>query len=205
MRSQARNQANPPSDHARGCAGVPQLKMSKSTTEKIVIIEPEEDELKNALDGRDVSPGLAEFLKNLLKSKKWARKINIPSDYNDVAAVLVFSTTLKEGGLEIFSELHVFFSGKIMVEKWQVVGESERTSLLPKEVFRAIDINKVRVEERQVNIEFSVPMIGGNSTTVTKTFDFAIEDPEVRIVPHPLLEHPSMAVDDQPASSQATS
>ncbi len=95
--------------------------------------------------------------------------------------------------------------GKVMVEKWQVVGESERTSLLPKEVFRAIDINKVGVEGVEVTIEFSVPMIGGNSTSVTKTFDFSIEDREVRIVPHPLLEHPSMAVDDQPASSTAIS
>jgi hypothetical protein len=178
--------------------------MSKSTT-KIVIFEPDEEQLRSALTGRDISPGLAEFLKNLLNRKKWARKINIPSGHNDVAAVLVFSTTLKEGGLEIFSELHVFFSGKIMVEKWQIVGESERTSLLPKEVFRAIDINKIRVEGQEVTIEFSVPMIGGNSTTVTKTFNFAIEDPEVQIVPHPLLEHPSMAVDDRQVSSTATS
>jgi len=162
--------------------------MSKSSTKKIVIFEPDEEGLKKALVGRDLSPELAAFLKNLLKRKKWARKINIPSGRNDVAAVLVFTTTLKEAGLEIFSELHVFCAGKIMVEKWQVLGESERTSLLGKEVFRAIDISKIRVEGAEVNIEFSGPTIDGQSSTLTKTFDFAVEDPEVRIVPHPFLE-----------------
>jgi len=52
---------------------------------------------------RELSPGLIEFLKNLLKRKKWARKINIPSGHSDAAAVLVFATDLKEGGWEIFS------------------------------------------------------------------------------------------------------
>jgi len=172
--------------------------MSKSSTERIVIHEPDEHRLKKALDGRSVSPGLAEFLKNLLKRKKWAQKINIPSGHDDVAAVLVFSTSLKEGGLEIISELHVFFSGKIRVEKWQVVGELERTSLLPKEVFRAIDISKVGVDGARVSVEFSVPMNGGDSSTLTKTFDFSIEDAEVRMVSHPLLDLPLVGAADEP-------
>jgi len=169
--------------------------MSKSNTQKIVLFEPNEEQLKNALIGRDLSPGVVEFLNRLLTSKKWARKINIPANIEDVAAVLVFTTTLKEAGLEILSELHVYFAGRIMVEKWQVVGESERTSLLPKEVFRAIEISKVRVEGNEVKIECSVPMLGGQSSTITKTFDFSIEDPEVRIVPHPLLELPTVSVE----------
>ena len=172
--------------------------MSKSTTSRISIFEPDEAQLKSLLADRELSPGLIEFLKNLLKRKKWARKINIPSGHDDVAAVLVFTTSLKEGGLEIFSELHVFFAGKIMVEKWQVVGESERTSLLPKEVFRAIDINTVRIEGTKVNVEFSVPMFGGQSSSLTKTFDFSMEDAEIRVVPHPLLELPLIGVDEQP-------
>lgn len=162
--------------------------MSKSTTHRIVIFEPDEDEVKKALVGRELSPGLAEFLKNLLKRKKWARRINLPSGHNDVAAVLVFTTTLKEGGLEILSELHVFFAGRIAVEKWEVVGESERISLLPKEAFRAIDISKVDVEGARVSVEFTIPMAGGQSSTHVKIFDFSADEPEVRNVPHPLLE-----------------
>lgn len=172
--------------------------MSKSTTSRISIFEPDAAQLKNALVDRELSPGLSAFLQNLLKRKKWARKINIPSGHSDVAAVLVFTTALKEGGLEIFSELHVFFSGKIMVEKWQVVGETERTSLLPKEVFRAIDISKVRIEGASVSVEFNVPMLGGQSSTLTKIFDFSVEAPEVRVVPHPLLELQLVNVDDRP-------
>jgi len=162
--------------------------MSKSTTSRIVIFEPDQDRLDKALLDRELTPELSDFLKNLLKRKKWARKINIPSGRDDVAAVIVFTTTLKEGGLEILSELHVFFAGKIMIEKWQVLGESERTSLLAKEVFRAINIDKVRVEGSCVNVEFSVPLPGRNSKPRVKTFDFAAGGPEVREVPHPLHE-----------------
>jgi hypothetical protein len=166
--------------------------MSKSTTKRIVIFEPNEEQLNDALAGRDLSPALSDFLNKLLETKKWTRKINIPSGYDDVAAVLVFTTALKEEGLEILSELHVFFADRIMIEKWQVVGRAERISLLPKEVFHAININKVRVQGDQVNVEFSVPMIGGDSGTLIKTFDFSVEGPEVRIVPHPLEELGSM-------------
>jgi hypothetical protein len=162
--------------------------MQKSTTKRIVLFEPDEQQLKQALAGRDLSPGLVDFLNNLLKTKKWTRKINIPSRHDDVAAVLVFTTALKEAGLEIFSELHVFFAGKIMVEKWQVVGGAVRTSLLPKEAFHEINIDKVRVQGAQVNVEFSVPTSGGHSGILTKTFDFSVDEPKMRIVPHPLDE-----------------
>ena len=162
--------------------------MQKSTTKKIVLFEPDEGQLKEALAERDLSAGLITFLKNLLKTRKWTRKINIPSSHDDLAAVLVFTTALKEAGFEIFSELHVYFAGKVMIEKWQVIGESEQISLLPKEVFHAIDVNKVRVQDGQVIVEVSAPTIGGHSGTLFKTFDFTVEEPSVRFVPHPLLE-----------------
>ena len=162
--------------------------MSKASTHKITLFEPDEEALKKALVGRELSPGLDAFLKNLLKRKKWTRKINLPSGYNDVAAVLVFTTTLKEGGLEILSELHVYFGGRSMVEKWEVVGELERIRLLPKEAFRAIDISKVRVDGAVVNVEFTVPTAEGQSGVHVKAFDFSAEGPEVRTVPDPLQE-----------------
>jgi hypothetical protein len=162
--------------------------MNKSTTRRIVVFEPDAEELRQALVGRSLNPELVEFLRNLLKTKKWTRKINIPSGHNNVAAVLVFTTALKEGGLEIFSELHVFLAGQIMIEKWQVVGEGEHISQLPQEAFLAIDIEKVRVDDKVVTVEFNVPMRGGHSTTLVKTFDFSADGPEIRFVPHPLLD-----------------
>ena len=179
--------------------------MPKSTTKRIVLFEPDQEQLNHAMVESDLSPGLVEFLKNLLKAKKWARKINIPSGHDDVAAVLVFTSALKEAGLEIFSELHVFFAGKTMVEKWEVVGESEQISLLPKEAFRAIDIHKVRVQGAQVNIEISVPTVRGHSGTLVKTFDFSSEGPEVRIVPHPLLESGFIDPNERSPSSAMSS
>lgn len=147
--------------------------MTTTTTHRIAIFEPDEEALKKAVIGRDLSPGLAAFLQNLLKRKKWARKINIPSGHNDVAVVLVFTTALKEGGLEILSELHVYFAGQIIVEQWEVAGEAQRIHLLPKEAFRALDITKVRVEGSLVHVEFTVPMPGGQSGQHEKTFDFS--------------------------------
>jgi hypothetical protein len=159
------------------------------TTGRIVLFEPDVDALQKALADREVSPDLGAFLHGLLKRKKWARKINLPSGHDDVAVVLVFTTTLKEAGLEIFSELHVFFAGKIIVEKWQIVGEGERIALLPKEIFRAIDIAKVRVEGLRVSVEFRVPPMGRQSSeTLVKTFDFAGEKPRIDVAAGPLIE-----------------
>jgi hypothetical protein len=161
----------------------------KSTTHRLVIVEPDEGHLMAALGGRKLTPGLVEFLKNLLRTKKWTRKINIPSGYDDVAAVLVFTTALKEEGLEIQSELHVYLRGKSIVESWEVVGETERTLHLPKEAFKAIDIEKVRVEGECVTIDFTVPTGDGESSEVlSKTFDFGSDEPARKLVPHPLRE-----------------
>lgn len=160
--------------------------MPKSTTKKIVIFEPDQAQLKRALEDRELSPGLIKFLENLLKTRRWTRRINIPSGHQDLAAVLVFTTALKEGGLEIYSELHVFLAGEVMVEKWQVVGEDEQISSLPKEAFAAIDVEKVRAQGSKVTVEFSAPVVGGRSS-LTKVFDFAVDGPSVRFVAHPLL------------------
>jgi hypothetical protein len=162
--------------------------MHKATTSRISVFEPDQQALRKALLGRDLSPELHSFLNNLLKRNKWTRKINIPSSYNNVAAVLVFTTALKETGLEIISELHVYFNGKVMVEQWHVRGGPNRLSLLPKESFRTIDIEKVRVQGERVIVEFSIPIAGGNSGTRIKTFDFAADEQRVRIVPYPLAE-----------------
>jgi hypothetical protein len=162
--------------------------MQKFTTGRISLREPDEEHLKRELVGREISPELFQFLKNLLKAKKWTRKINIPSGHTDVAAVLVFTSQLKEAGLEIFSELHLFHLGKTIVEKWEVCGETEQTNRLPKEAFMAIEIDKVRVNGPEVSIEFRVPTSTGDTETIIRTFDFSDGAPGIRIVPHPLLQ-----------------
>lgn len=162
-------------------------KRGKSDSRKIAIFEPNQEGLEQAVIGRDVSPGLAEFLKNLLRRRKWVRKINIPSGRDDVAAVLVWTTTLKPGGFEMLSELHVYFAGRTMIEKWEVAGESERIRSLPKEAFQAIDITKIRVEGAVVTLEFTVPRPGGKSSAYVTTFNFDGREPDVRTVVHPLL------------------
>jgi len=161
--------------------------MQKSTTTRIAITDPDDEQLESLLQTRKITPGLSGFLTELLRAKKWARKINIPSGHDDVAAVLVFTTKLKDEGLEIFSELHVYFAGKTLVEKWEVAGESEEIGSLPKEALSAIDITKVRVEGSCVAVEFNVPMPEGQGRTLVETFDFTAEGPACRIIPHPLI------------------
>jgi len=165
----------------------PEEESAKSESRRITISEPNPADLAKAMIGRDVSVGLAEFFEKLLQRKKWVRKINVPSGHDDVAAVLLFTTTLKAGGLEILSELHIYCAGKRMVEKWEVAGEWEQIRSLPKESFQAIDITKVRVDNDVVNVEFTVPSSTGAGGRYVTMFDFAGDGPEVRTVPHPLL------------------
>lgn len=169
----------------------PEPEWAKSESRRIAIFEPNQADLDLAVIGRDVSPGLAKFLRDLLLRKKWVRKINIPSGYDDVAAVLLFTTVLKEGGLEILSELHIYCAGRRMIEKWEIAGERQQIRLLPKEAFQAIDITKVRVEGDVVSIEFTTPSSSGPSDLYVTVFDFADDGPEVRTVPHPLLRKKS--------------
>ncbi len=160
----------------------------KSLTKRIVISEPDEEQLSKALEGRDLTPGLMLFLKRLTKTHKWMRKINIPSGRNDLAAVLVFTSALKGAGLEMFSELHVFFAGKAMIEKWQVIGENEQTSALRPELLTSIDLIKVREHEGCVQVHISAPVMEGENKSLVRTFDFRNPTTAVRIVAHPLSE-----------------
>jgi hypothetical protein len=77
---------------------------------------------------------------------------------------------------------------RIIVEKWEVCGETEQTYRLPKEAFMAIEIDKVWVNGPEVSIEFRVPTSTGDTETLTRTFDFSDGAPEVRVVAHPLLQ-----------------
>lgn len=140
------------------------------------------------LAGRDVSPELRNFLKTLLKGSKWPGKINIPSGHNDLAAAQIFSSKLKQGVLEVFSELHVFLQGVTLVEKWPVLGEADRISTLPKETFTAIEVEKVRLLENwMVQVRIRIPGADGTGKTVTRMFDFGGNQQPVRVVANPLL------------------
>lgn len=158
----------------------------KSATRQILIVEPDEVLLRHHLAGRTVSPGLDKFLSRLVSGKKWPRKINIPSTHDNLAAALVFSTELKEGGLEIYSELHVFFDGETRVEKWPVAGERDEKAALPKETFTSIEIEKVRLHEgKEVQVTLRIPVPEGVSQSVVRTFDFADGNGGMQIVAPP--------------------
>lgn len=162
--------------------------LEKSTTAHIVISEPDEEQLRRSLQGRELSPELSKFLLNLMKTKKWTRKITLPSTHENVAVALVFASTLKEGGLEIVTELHVFFNNRTIVEEWKVLGESDETSAIPKEAFTSMSIRKVVVEDDSVHVELTIPSSGGQMKVIDKRFDFGTGEPRLRTVAHPLMK-----------------
>ena len=183
-------ETHPPNEKCqlRNTTLMPHSDEDKSTTRQILIFEPDEELLKKHLVGRDVSPELSKFLLRLIKGKKWARKINIPASHENLAAALVFSSELKETGLEILSELHVFLDGVIIVEKWPVVGETDRISSLPKEAFTSIEIEKVRLARgRIVEVVIQMALADEKRKAVVRTFDFSSGESNTRIVSHPLL------------------
>ena len=170
------------------------VRTTKAGTTRIVISEPSEDQLESGLKSRELAPELVSFLRNLMKANRWTRKINIPSARHDLCAALVFTSTLKESGLEIFSELHVFFAGRVMVEKWQVVGETEQTSALPQEAFSSVDIPKVRLNGTCVEVAIIGIGRGGELRTDTRRFEFGSEAQDARVVRHPLQKFAPLPV-----------
>jgi hypothetical protein len=168
---------------------MPHSNQQKSTTSRLLAFEPNEELLHTATEGRQLSPELMSGLKRLLNSRKWAQQVNIPSSHNAVAAVMVFTSSLKEGGLEILSEMHVFYEDKRIVEKWIVVEEKEPTSSQRPRVFRAAGIEKVQVDGTKVHVSVRGPLAAGGFKTIVKTFDFASEPHDIRVVPHPFVEH----------------
>lgn len=152
----------------------------KAITQNIVISDPDEEHLESKLGDRVLAPELFKFLKKLVKTNKWTRKITIPSTHDDVAVVLLFTSKLKEAGLEILIEIHVFFKGKTMTEEWEMLPEIEHASSLQPEIFNALDVEKVRVEDERVCVDLKVLKPGGEQTKVLKTYDFSIEIPTVQ-------------------------
>lgn len=151
----------------------------KATTQNIVISDPDEEDLESRLGERALSPELFRFLKKLVKTNKWTRKITIPSTHDDVAVVLLFTSKLKEAGLEILIEIHVFFKGQTVVEEWEMLPEIEHPTSLQPGIFNALDIEKVQVQDARVRVDLKVLIPGGEQTKVLKIYDFSIKSPTV--------------------------
>jgi len=154
--------------------------LQKSMTRKVVIADPNEELLEMRLEGRTLSPELFRFLKNLVKTKKWTKNITIPSTSDDVAVALLFASSLKESGLEILSEIHVFYAGRKFVETWEMLPESEPPTSLPPKIFGSMDVRKVRVMNSSVCVEIMVYLADGRKKRVLKTYDFSHEEPTVQ-------------------------
>jgi hypothetical protein len=156
-----------------------ELPSVKEMTQNLVLTEPDEKVLDRKLQGRSLDPELLKFLKTLVKTNKWTKKITIPSTHNNVAVALLFTSNLKDAGLEILIEIHAFFDGNSVVEEWEMLPEHVSPSSLPTGIFNALDIEKVRVEGPLVHVELTVLTPDGDRKTVLKTYDFSIQEPQV--------------------------
>jgi hypothetical protein len=152
-------------------------------TRIVVISDPDEKLLETKLEGRTLAPELSRFLKSLVKTRKWTKNITIPSTHDNVAVALLFTSSLKEAGLEIRSEIHVFYCGRRHVEVWEMLPETEPPSSLPPGIFNSVDVGKVRVSGPMVYVEMRVLLAGGVKKRVLKTYDFTKEEPTVETRP----------------------
>ena len=158
---------------------MPEHSAHKKSTQKVVISDPNEELLEMRLEGRTLSPELSKFLKTLIKPKKWTKNITIPSMQESVAVVLLFTSSLKQAGLEILSEIHVYYHGKIFVEIWEMLPEFETPASLPPGIFGSVDVGKVRVKNPLVYVEMKVQVADGVEKRVLKTYDFSQAEPAV--------------------------
>jgi len=157
-----------------------ELSLQKEMTRKVVISDPNEELLEIKLQGRTLSPELSRFLKSLVKTKKWTKNITIPSTHDSVAVALLFTSSLKEAGLEILSEIHVFYCGRTYVEVWEMLPETEHPTSLPPGIFSSVDVGKVRVNGSLIYVEMLVFQSEGTKKRVLKTYDFGGEEPVVQ-------------------------
>ncbi len=121
------------------------------------------------------------------------RIINIPSGYEDLAAALIFTTDLKEGGLEISGELHVFCEDREIIEHWEVLGEHEETSSLPQNMLRSVEIRKVSIRGNQVSVALGMQLASGGAQVAVRLFDFVEGSPGARVAPYPFPSAPHAA------------
>jgi len=152
----------------------------KAMTRKVVISDPNEALLKTKLEGRILSPGLSRFLNNLVKTRRWTKNITIPSTHDNVAIALLFTSSLKEAGLEILSEIHVFYDDRTYVEACEMLQESEHPTDLPPGIFNSVEVGKVRVQGTLVQVEMRVLLADGTKKRVLKTYDFFSDPPAVQ-------------------------
>ena len=165
---------------------MPDSTSQKEMTRKVVISDPSEELLQSKLQGRTISPDLSRFLKSLVKTRKWTKNITIPSTHDNVAVALLFTSSLKETGLEILSEIHVFYCGQTYIEVWEMLQENEHPSSLPPGIFNSVEVGKVRVHNSNVHVEMRVLMADGNKKRVLKIYDFSVEPTTVQT--RPLLQ-----------------
>jgi len=157
--------------------------LQKELTRKVVISDPSEELLQTKLAGRTIAPELFKFLKNLVKTRKWTKNITVPSTHDNVAVALLFTSSLKEAGLEILREIHVFYCGRTYVEVWEMLPETEHPTMLAPGIFSSVEVGKVRVNGTLVNVEMRVLQDGGIKKRVLKTYNFAKDEPTVQTRP----------------------
>ncbi len=119
-----------------------QATQSKAVTQNIVVTEPEAEHLDKQLLDRLFSPELLRFLRSVVKRNKWTKKITLPSTHENTAVVLLFKSDLKNGGLEIVTQIHVFYDGRTFVEEWETLPEAMHPASMPAKTWNFIESRK---------------------------------------------------------------
>ena len=156
-------------------------------TARIVLEDPEKEDLKGHFANRNICPKLLDYLRKLVATHKGGtRKINIPSNHDNVGVVLLGSSSLEETHLQMHDELHVVYDGRVVVIKWEVMGKEGFS--VPIKEFSSLEIEKVRVEGKQVTVNL---VSLKNNFDIVVDFELYKDESTILNIEHPLNQKPA--------------
>ncbi len=158
----------------------------KKQTHNLCFDQRRIEEVENISKRKKVSRKLKNYLIEMVSKPAWPREIMLPSTHDNVAALLICEPGGEIGNLTISDELHLFFDGMIIIERWPYIanGGLERTA------FKLLKIRKVKVSGQLVEVLLEEPESGCQSAGLRRRFDFSDHtgEPVIKEVSHPLLE-----------------
>lgn len=136
------------------------------------LIDANEETLSQILKKRSLAPDLVTFLSRILGKMKSGsnKRLFLHQTEDNVAAVIIFEQSLEEKGFHFHDELHLYFQGRVITERWQIKGENGYC--LPFHKFLCTQIRALSVEGSVIKIELTLPEGGIGHLSVTREFNF---------------------------------
>ncbi len=155
----------------------------KLTLRNPIFIHEDEKILRDSLGGRELSAELVRYLFQIVRDSGIEKKINIPKKHNNAAVALVRSSFFGKEGLSIFDHLHIFYDGKVFIEKWKLPKNGHVRNR--PHFHTLLDIHKVHICKYSVVVELKIPQ-ERRTGLIIREYDFLTLSTWTRETQHPL-------------------